>query len=338
MAKKLNSIIKGKTVLVTGGTGSIGQALVEKTIKFGAKKVIIFSNDENGLYEMESDFSENSKIQYVIGDIRDPIAVSSIVKGIDIIFHAAALKHVDRCESNPFEAVTVNIIGTRNIIQYAISEKVKKVIFISTDKAVNPFGVMGATKLLAEKLISAESSIHKTIFASVRFGNVLHTRGSIVPRIQKQIEKGGPITLTDKRMKRFFMTKDEAVNLILHATELSQGGETFVLKMPIIKLVDLFESMKVVLAPKFRYKPSQIKTKIIGIRRGEKLTENLLTHYELSNVLETKEFFIIPKHFDLSKKYSYPGVKIPKDPQKFFNNQTCLSKKQIIQMLKKIYS
>ena len=155
LVKEFNSIIKDKIILVTGGTGSVGQALVEKIIKFGAKKVVIFSNDENGLYEMESDFSNNSKIQYVIGDIRDYDAVSSIVKDIDIIFHAAALKHVDRCESNPFEAVTVNIMGARNIIKSAIYEKVKKVIFISTDKAVNPFGVMGATKLLAEKLISA---------------------------------------------------------------------------------------------------------------------------------------------------------------------------------------
>ena len=333
----MKSIIKGKVVLVTGGTGSIGQALVEKAVKFGAKKIIIFSNDENGLYEMESGLPNNSKIQYIIGDIRDPDAISSIPKGVDIIFHAAALKHVDRCESNPFEAVTVNILGTKNIIKYAISEKVKKVIFISTDKAVNPFGVMGATKLLAEKLISAESLVDKTIFASVRFGNVLNTRGSIIPRIEKQIEKGGPITLTDKRMKRFFMTKDEAVSLILHATELSQGGETFVMKMPIIQLIDLFEAMKIVLAPKFGHKPSQIKTKIIGIRRGEKLTENLLTNYELSNVLETKDFFIIPKHFDLSKKYSYPGAKIPKSPQKFFNDLKPLSQKQLVQMLKQIY-
>ena len=337
MRKNLKSIIKGKTVLVTGGTGSIGQVLVEKVVKFGAKKIIVFSNDENGLYEMESSFSNNSKIQYIIGDIRDPDTVSSLVKGIDIVFHAAALKHVDRCESIPFEAVTVNILGTKNIIKYSISENVKKVIFISTDKAVNPFGVMGATKLLAEKLISAESLVNETIFASVRLGNVLNTRGSIIPRIAKQIEKGGPITLTDKRMKRFFMTKDEAVNLILHATELSQGGETFVMKMPIVKLIDLFEAMKIVLAPKFGYESSKIKTKIIGIKRGEKLTESLLTNYELSNVLETNNFFIIPKHFDLSKKYSYPGVKIPKNPQKFYDQQKPLSTKKLIQLLEKIY-
>jgi UDP-N-acetylglucosamine 4,6-dehydratase/5-epimerase len=143
--------------------------------------------------------------------------------------------------------------------------------------------------------------------------------------------------LTDKRMKRFFMTKDDAVDLILHAAELSQGGETFVLKMPIIQLIDLFEAMKIVLAPKFGLKPSQIKTKIIGIRRGEKLTENLLTNYELSNVLETKDFFIIPKYFDLSKKYNYRGVSIPKNPQNFFKDIKPLSQNQIVKILKKIY-
>lgn len=333
----MKSIVKNKTILVTGGTGSIGKTLVEKSIKEGAKKIIVFSNDENGLFEMESENTLDEKIEYIIGDIRDIDAVRNAVKGCDIIFHAAALKHVDRCESNPFEAVTVNILGTRNIIKSSIDEKVKKVIFISTDKAVNPFGVMGATKLLAEKLISAESSKNNTIFSSVRFGNVLNTRGSILPRIEKQIENGGPITLTDKRMKRFFMSKDEAVNLIFMATKLSQGGETFVLKMPIIQLIDLFEAMKIILAPKFNKKSSDIETKIIGIRRGEKLIEELLTNYELSHILETRDFFIIPKHFDLSKKYSYPGVKIPDNPEKFFNNLKPLSQKQIIEILKKYY-
>jgi len=261
------SILTNKSILITGGTGSIGTAIAKKAIIDKAKLIRVFSNDENGLYEMESEISKNDRIEYVIGDIRDEDIVDSIVKNIDIIFHTAALKHVDRCELNPFEAITVNTIGTKNIIQAAIRAKVKKVVSISTDKAVNPIGVMGATKLLSEKLMSAEAHRYNsnTIFSTVRFGNVFQTRGSILPHIERQIKKGGPITITDERMMRFFMTKDDAVQLILDATKLAKGGETFVLKMPLLRLKDLFESMKKLLGSKYGFKPSQIKTKIKGV-------------------------------------------------------------------------
>ena len=323
------SILTKKSILVTGGTGSIGEVLVKKAIIDKAKQIRVFSNDENSLYEMESAFQNHKNIEYVIGDIQNEERVSEIVKGVDIVFHAAALKHVDRCELNPLETINVNIIGTKNIIKAALNENVKKMILISTDKAVNPIGVMGATKLLCEKLISSEAS-HKshTIFASVRFGNVFHSRGSILPRIEKQIANGGPITLTDPEMKRFFMTKDDAVNLIIYATKIAKGGETFVLKMPLIRLEDLFDSMKQVLAPKYGYKPSQIKTKIIGSRPGEKLVEYLLTKFEMENVLEIKDFFVI---------MPYPNTKKPKKIQSYFKDMKTLSKKEIISILKQIY-
>ena len=323
------SILTKKSILVTGGTGSIGDVIVKKAIFDKAKLIRVFSNDENSLYEMESAYENHKNIEYVIGDIQNEERVSEIVKGIDIVFHAAALKHVDRCELNPLETINVNIIGTKNIAKAALNENVKKMILISTDKAVNPIGVMGATKLLCEKLISSEAS-HKsnTIFASVRFGNVFHTRGSILPRIEKQIANGGPITLTDPEMKRFFMTKDDAVNLIIYATKIAKGGETFVLKMPLIRLEDLFDSMKQVLAPKYGYKPSQIKTKIIGSRPGEKLVEYLLTKFEMENVLEIKDFFVI---------MPYPNTKKPKKVQSYFKDMKTLSKKEIISILKQIY-
>ena len=262
----MSPLLKGKNILVTGGSGSIGKELVKKSLTEGASLVRIFSNDENALYETELEFS-GKNIEYVIGDIRNFETVNSIVQGIDIVFHASALKHVDRCELNPFEAVTVNTIGTYNVCKASIRESVSKVINISTDKAVNPIGVLGATKLLSEKLISAESfhNTSKTIFSSVRFGNVLQTRGSIIPRIENQIKEGGPITLTDKNMKRFFMTKNQSVDLILKAAEYAKGGETFVLKMPLILLNDLFDVMKVIIAPKYNLNPIDIKTKIIGI-------------------------------------------------------------------------
>jgi FlaA1/EpsC-like NDP-sugar epimerase len=335
----LKSILTNKRILVTGGTGSIGTALVQKAISDKAKLIRVFSNDENGLYEMESEYGNHKNIEYVIGDIQNEERVSEIVKGIDIIFHAAALKHVDRCELNPLETINVNIIGTKNIAKAAQKENVKRMILISTDKAVNPIGVMGATKLLGEKLISAEAfhSRSKTVFASVRFGNVFNTRGSILPRVEEQIKKGGPITLTDKRMKRFFMTKDDAVKLIINATSLAKGGETFILKMNLLRLEDLFEAMKELLAPKYGYDPKKIKTKLIGIRSGEKLTEFLLTNFEMNQALETKEFFILPTSFKFSSKLTYPNSKKPKNLSNYFESLSPISKKEIMTFLKTIY-
>jgi FlaA1/EpsC-like NDP-sugar epimerase len=335
----LQSILYKKNILVTGGTGSIGQALVKRAISDGAKHIKVFSNDENALYEMELEFEKFKNIEYIIGDIRDNEKIFSIIKNCDIVFHAAALKHVDRCELHPLETITVNILGTNNVAKAAIRQGVKIVISISTDKAVNPIGVMGATKLLAEKLFSAEAfhSNSKTIFASVRFGNVFHTRGSILPRIEKQIQKGGPITLTDERMNRFFMTKEDAVNLIVSATKIARGGETFVLKMPLLRLNDLFEAMKEIISPKYGYAPDQIKTKKIGIRPGEKLTEYLLTSFEMEHALETKNFFIIPKMFEPADPKKYPGSKKPKNITTYFENLSPIPKKEIIKFLKTIY-
>lgn len=335
----MNSLLKGKRILITGGDGSIGKAIAKKAFSDKASMIKIFSNDENGQYEMEKEFKHDKRLAFLIGDIRDESRVNHIVKGIDIIFHTAALKHVDRCESNPFEAVTVNILGTRNIITAALKENVKKVISISTDKAVNPVSVMGGTKLLSEKLISAEILDHNsyTIFASVRFGNVLNTRGSIIPHIEKQIRGGGPITLTDDRMTRYFMTQDDAVNLILSAAEIAKGGEVFILKMPLIRLKDLFDEMKHLLAPKYGFKASQIKTKIIGIKPGEKLVEELLNDFEMEHALETKDFFIIPPHLDLTARKNYPGAKKPNNIKSFLRNMKPLEKEQVLEMLKKIY-
>ena len=334
----MSPLLKGKKILVTGGSGSIGKELVKKSLIEGASLVRIFSNDENALYETELEFS-GKNIEYVIGDIRNSETVNSIVKDIDIIFHASALKHVDRCELNPFEAVTVNTIGTYNICKSAIRESVSKVINISTDKAVNPIGVLGATKLLSEKLISAESfhNNSKTIFSSVRFGNVLQTRGSIIPRIENQIKEGGPITLTDKNMKRFFMTKKQSVDLILKATEYAKGGETFVLKMPLILLNDLFDVMKTIIAPKYNLNPNIIKTKIIGIRPGEKITEYLLTDFELENVLETKDFFIMPSMFDSEITKKYKNAKKPKNIKNYFDTLKPINKLKIEKMLQDVY-
>ena len=335
----MTSFLHRKNILITGGSGSIGESLTKRAISDGARLIRVFSNDENGLYEMESKYKNHKNIEYVIGDIQNEESVLEIVKDIDVVFHAAALKHVDRCELNPLETINVNIMGTKNIAKAAQNKNVKKLIFISTDKAVNPIGVMGATKLLGEKLIAAEAFHDKsnTIFASVRFGNVFNTRGSILPRIEKQISEGGPITLTNPEMKRFFMTKDDAINLIISAATIAKGGETFVLKMPLIRLKDLFDSMNEILASKYGYKPSQIKTKIIGTRPGEKLIEYLLTKFEMEHVLETKDFFIIPSLNVSRKQISYPNIQKSKNDKLYFENMNTLSKQEISSILKKLY-
>jgi len=333
----VNSALKGKKILVTGGTGSIGESIVKKALDDGAKLIKVFSNDENGQYEMEKSMNDNKKLRFLIGDIRDEDSVNDAARDIDIIFHAAALKHVDRCELNPFEAVSVNILGTKNIIKGAIKENVKKVISISTDKAVNPIGVMGSTKLLAEKMISAESFYvnSSTIFASVRFGNVLNTRGSILPFIIQQIAKGGPITLTDEHMMRFFMTREDAVNLILSAMKIAKGGEIFVSKIPFVKLKDLFECLKDLLAPKYGHKPSKIKTEIIGMRPGEKLIEELLTNFEMEHLIVTKKFFIIPPPHVFVHQKKNSKIKKINNARNYFRNLKPLDREEIISMLRK---
>lgn len=333
------SFVTGKSILITGGTGSIGSALVQRAISDNAKLIRIFSNDENGLYELESKLGSHKSLEYVFGDIKDEKSVNDATKNIDIVFHAAAMKHVDRCEIYPFEAITVNVIGTKNVASSAIRHDVKKVILISTDKAVNPIGVMGATKLLGEKIFAAEAfhKKSKTIFSSVRFGNVFNTRGSILPKIENQIKNGGPITLTDKRMSRFFMSTDQAINLIMSAATLAKGGETFVLKMPLVNLDDLFEIMKDLICSKYGYDKSKIKTKIIGIRPGEKLIEYLLSKFEMENALETKDFFIIPSLNEKIKNQKYPNAKKPKNISSYFENIKPLSQKQILKILDSIY-
>jgi FlaA1/EpsC-like NDP-sugar epimerase len=330
----MTGFLKGKNILVTGGSGSIGQALVLKALSEDAKHVKIFSNDENGQYEFENKIGHKKSVEFIIGDIRNFETVNSISKNIDIIFHAAALKHVDRCESNPLETVTVNVLGTENVIRAAEYQNVKKVIMISTDKAVNPVSVMGSTKLLAEKLISAANKNSKTIFSSVRFGNVLASRGSIIPKIEQQIIEGKSITLTDIRMKRYFMTINQSVDLIFSALKIMKGGEVFVLKMPMMLLKDLFEVMRDIIAPKYGHNPKKIKIKIIGKRAGEKIIEELITDFETQNILETSKFYIINPN---KNKIQYTNAKKVHKTNKNLQTSKPLSKIEIKKLLVNIF-
>lgn len=291
----LNDFYKGKKVLVTGGSGSIGQKIVKELLNHDVDVVRVLDNNETALFDLEQDLN-SSKIRTLVGDIRDYRRLERAFKDIDIIFHAAAYKHVPLCEYNPLDAVKTNVIGTQNIIDAAITCGVDKVILISTDKAVNPVNVMGATKLLAERLMIS-SNVYSgrggTKFSCVRFGNVLNSRGSVIPVFKKQISNGGPVTITDERMTRFIMHIHEAAKLILTAGSLSNGGEIFILKMPSVKVPDLADAMIEYYAPKYGFNIDDIDVEIIGKRVGEKLHEDLMTPEELICAEDNGELFII---------------------------------------------
>jgi FlaA1/EpsC-like NDP-sugar epimerase len=289
-------IFRGKNILVTGGTGSIGSEIVRKVLQCEPEVVRVLSNDENCLFNLEQELQGYSNLRFLVGDIRDKERLQRAVENIGFVFHTAALKHVPLCEYNPFEAVKTNVLGTQNLIEVAMEQEVAKLITISTDKAVNPVNVMGATKLLAERLtISANhyKGERRTAFSCVRFGNVLDSRGSVVPSFREQIRKGGPVTLTDPDMTRFVMSIQKAVELVLEAAAIAQEGEIFIFKMPALRIGDLAEAMIEELAPQYGYTPESIKVEVTGKRAGEKVYEELLTEDESMSVSETEDMFVV---------------------------------------------
>lgn len=279
--------VDDKTILITGGTGTFGRALVEAVLtEHKPRKVIVFSRDELKQSEMRKDFPDghDSIVRYFIGDIRDPKRLQRAFHDVDIVIHAAALKQVDACEYNPFEAVQTNVVGTQNIIDAAIDQKVEKVLTVSTDKAVNPANLYGATKLCAEKLMvqgNAYSSRKSARFAAARYGNVVGSRGSVVPIFQNQ-RKSGRLTVTDESMTRFWITPKESVRFVLRCLDLMNGAEIFIPKIPSIRIMDLAAAM----AP-------DCEVDFIGIGPGEKIHEILLSLEEARYALETDDMFVI---------------------------------------------
>jgi FlaA1/EpsC-like NDP-sugar epimerase len=291
----LKNYYQGKTVLITGGVGSIGNYLVREILKYSPRTIRIFDNNESALFDLEQDLASD-KIRSFIGDIRDRDRLMMAMEGVDIVFHAAALKHVPLCEFNPFDAVKTNVLGTQNVLDAAFGQEVQKVITISTDKAVNPSNVMGATKLLAERLTISANNYRgkkKTVFSCVRFGNVLNSRGSVIPLFIKQIQKGGPITVTHPDMRRFFMDIPSATHLILSAGRLSCGNEIFILKMPTMNIMDLAEVLRDEFAPRYKVNPDTIPITIVGLRDGEKIDEVLMTSDETTCAFENEEMFLV---------------------------------------------
>jgi UDP-N-acetylglucosamine 4,6-dehydratase/5-epimerase len=287
-------VLNGKSILVTGGTGSFGNAFIKKILNDyqNIEKIVIFSRDEYKQFLMANkpEFKDIDKLRFFIGDVRDRDRLYRAFDGIDIVVHAAALKQVPSCEYNPFEAVKTNVLGAQNVIDAAIDRNVKKVIALSTDKACAPINLYGATKLCSDKLFIASnvySGLHQTKFSVVRYGNVAGSRGSIIPYFQKLV-RGGAVELpiTDIRMTRFWLELDQAVKMVLQAFEVMGGGELFVKKIPSIKIVDLAK----VIAP-------QLPLKIVGIRPGEKIHEVMITQEDARYTLEFRNFFIVYPEF-----------------------------------------
>ncbi|WP_411334738.1 SDR family NAD(P)-dependent oxidoreductase [Metabacillus indicus] len=278
---------------MTGGTGSIGSQIVRELVNYSPAKIIVFSKDDSKQYLMKQALRDYSNIYYLIGDIRDYRRVEYICTNVDFIFHTAALKQVPACEDNPDEAIKTNLLGCINLIEAALKNHVKKVINISTDKAVNPTNTMGATKLLSEKLFhqaNMKLNNHGTTFSSVRFGNVLGSRGSVIPLLFDQLMSRQPLTITDLGMTRFFMSIQEAVQLTIKACAYSDGGETYILKMKALKLSDLVDGLKQYAKD---HQLTEPEIAIIGARKGEKLYEELASEHELQNVYENDQMFAI---------------------------------------------
>mgnify|MGYP001616233667 CR=1 FL=1 len=299
---------KNKVVIVTGGTGSIGSEIVRQLLTTEAAQIRIYSRDEHKQHELHQEFGTNPRIAFLLGDVRDKDRLDYAFRGADICFHAAALKHVPFCEYNPFEALKTNAVGTQNVIEVAIRNNLEKVVAVSTDKAVSPESVLGASKLMMERLVAAANLMvgkSRTRFACVRFGNVTGSRGSVTHLWRKQIEDGGPVTVTHKRVKRFFMEIPDAVSLIFDAMRLMHGGEIFVLKM---KKRFVYDYAREVIK-KFG-NGKKIAIQFVGLRPGEKLDEELFTKDERSHMLEIKSMYIItPQH--LVPDYTYHQVNYP---------------------------
>lgn len=277
------SIFQGKTILVTGGTGSFGKALIKYLLKNDhPKKIIIFSRDEMKQYIMREEFKDNNQLEFFIGDVRDKDRLNIACNGADYIIHTAAIKIVPSAEENPSEAIKTNVFGAMNVIDVAIKNKVKRVIALSTDKACNPVNLYGATKLCSDKLfINANSYSETTSFSIVRYGNVIGSRGSIIP-IFLEKKKEGIIPVTDERMTRFWISLEQGVKFVIRSMECMKGGEIFVPKIPSMKIVDLVRAI----AP-------ECTIKYIGIRPGEKLHELMIASDDSRNTLEFEDCYII---------------------------------------------
>lgn len=286
---------------------------MRQLLTFWPAEIRLLDNNESELFLMGEHYRSHGNITPYLGDVRDLQKISSVARGADMLFHCAALKHVYLSEYNPFDVVQTNVLGVQNVIQAAINNEVKKVIFTSSDKAVNPTNVMGTSKLMGERLITAANVVNhdaRQRFSSVRFGNVIGSRGSVLPIFHEQIRKGGPVTVTHADMTRFIMSLKRAAQLVLEGAVLARGGEVLVTKMQVVAIFDLAQVMIQLLAPHYGYDPAQVRIDLIGVKPGEKMYEELLNEEEVQRSMEIEDMFVVVPAFRAIYRnidYSYPG-------------------------------
>jgi len=288
---------KNKTILVSGGTGSIGLGITKQLLKCSPKAIRILTNDENSIFEAKRNLGYNPLLTFMAGDVRDKDRLQLAIRNVDIVFHAAAMKHIDICEDNPFDAVKTNVVGTSNILESSLIENISKFILISTDKATNPTSTLGASKLLAERLTLNANSYKgrgKTIFSVVRFGNVIGSRGSVFQIFLNQIKNQKPLTVTDKRMTRYIMSISDAALMILKVTKIARDGEIFILKMPSVKIENLAREMIKVFQNQFAVRKMP-KIKFSNSREYERFDEFLITKEELPYCYDIGDMYKISK-------------------------------------------
>ena len=335
--------INGKRILVTGACGTVGESLIRQLLESTTSRptqVVGFDNAESPLFFADQKWLQDPRASFRLGDVRDRDAMVEVMKGIDVVFHTAALKHVILCERSPYEAVQTNILGVNNVIHAAQANNPEIVIFTSSDKAVNPTNVMGTSKLMGERLMTAANANDRdcsTIFASTRFGNVLGSNGSVIPIFRKQIIGGGPVTLTHPEMTRFVMSIDEAVRLVIESSAFARGGEVFITKMPVIRIEDLAQVMIDELALAYARDHRSIKIEIIGSKPGEKLYEELMSDEETRRAVELKDYFsVLPAFRGIYGEidYDYPGVVSTTVTNPYVSSsESCLSRAELRQFL-----
>ena len=319
--------LKNKIFLITGGTGSFGNAVLRRLLKTNIKEIRILSRDEKKQYDLRKKINDD-RLKLYLGDIRNFHSVMDATKNVDYIFHAAALKQVPSCEFFTMEAVNTNIIGAENITKAAEASNVKKCIMLSTDKAVYPINAMGLSKAMMEKIMIAKSRNSKTIFCATRYGNVMGTRGSVIPLFIEQIQKKIPITITNEKMTRFLMSVDQSVDLVLYALKNARNGDIFVQKSPACTITNLVKGLEILLK-------KRIDTKTVGVRHGEKIHETLVSSQEMSKIIDKKKFYLIPKdERDLNyEKYFEKGNKVEELKEYNSHNTYQLSAKEVATLL-----
>jgi FlaA1/EpsC-like NDP-sugar epimerase len=323
----IKDIFKEKKIFITG-MGTIGSEILKQVLTYNIHSVRVFDNSEIKLHNIKQKYGSDKRVKIIFGDIRDRDRLKIAMRGVDIVFHTAAMKHVSICERNPIDTIKTNVIGTQNIIDIAIEDGVERLINISTDKATNPIGVMGASKLLSEKLIASANyykGSNPIVLSSVRFGNVFGSSGSVVTIFEDQIKNGNSITITDNGMVRYMMSKKDAIKLILKATELSIGGEIFILKMSSLKIIDLATEM-------CNYFKKYPKIEIVGKIIGERLNEKLISDINMEDSLENENMMVVCPT-ELKSYYKDIGFRELTNIQ----DNLLLNRDQVMNMIKEYY-